>query len=85
MEYFVAAFCVLNTLLLIGIAGSVAKIILFIKGESDTKEEWAQAIRQKQLANTSSRIPNYTDTERPPNWDGIPKNPNWDGINKSIN
>lgn len=85
MEYFLVIICVLNTLLLIGVAGSIAKIIAHIRGEAGAKEEWAQAIKQRQILDKQSRQPNYTETEMIPNWDGIPKTSNWDGVGKTTN
>lgn len=79
MEYTLIAITALNSLLLIGIAGSLAKLIKYVQTEQDSKQEWAEIIRSRK--NLQPRPPNYTDSFVPQNWDGIPKNSrNWDGI-----
>jgi len=73
----------------IAIAGSLAKWLKYIqKEEEDSKEDWANIIRNRRVLDTQNRPPNYSDpvflntTEnRSKNWDGIIKNnPNWDGL-----
>lgn len=79
MEYTIIALTALNSILLIGIAGSLTKLINYIQSEQDSKQEWAEIIKSRK--NAHSRLPNYTDSLVPQNWDGIPKNSrNWDGV-----
>jgi len=64
---------------LIGIAGSLAKVIKYIKFEEIKKESWNEMIRNRINSNYQNRSSNYTD----PNWDGLSKNSqNWDGLPK---
>jgi hypothetical protein len=88
MEYVVVGILALNTLLLIGIAGSIAKLIRYTQGDDSSSGEWSEIIRSRRALNTRVREPNYTETlpiapldDRSPNWDGLPReNRNWDGI-----
>lgn len=73
-----------NTLLLIGVAGSLAKLISFLR---DDEDEAMPSHERRVLVH--NRQPTYADEfmrgpaeveERPRHWDGIPRGPNWDGI-----
>lgn len=73
---FILFFCVINTLFLIAIAGTVSKLFV---DQSSNKEEWSQIIKQRsdQIA---SRPINYTEQDDS-NWDGVvPLPKNSDGL-----
>lgn len=86
-----------NTMLLIGIAGSLAKLIKYFNGEEKSdRERWAKIIRDRRILHMQeANQATYADTVgfqqyarnhrelEPRNWDGIPRRPNWDGIPKS--
>jgi hypothetical protein len=88
MDYVVLCVSILNLLLLIGIAGSVAKILNYLRNEENEKAEWAEVIRSRRVFDSQNRSPNYSDPafsgpsdERAQNWDGMPRtNRNWDGL-----
>jgi hypothetical protein len=98
MQDFLGFFCafvlmlmLFNTVLLIGIAGSVAKMIKSNRGEDmDDRQRWAGILRnRKQLRRGNDAT--YADTAimqatpDPRGWDGIPtgKGKNWDGVPQS--
>ena len=67
-----------NTILLIAIAGSVAKVIKYLGGEPEPP-----LIQVDQRL--PDRQPNYTEVEQPVNYDGMaPLPPNSDGVGGSI-
>lgn len=86
MEYIILGVVLINTLFLIGIAGSVAKLISYNQGEQSTRDEWTQIIKNRQTLDSQNRPPNYGDPQLisedvPAHWDGIPKiSRNWDGL-----
>lgn len=88
MQYFQWFLLILNTIFLIGIAGSVAKILKYLQGTEDEKDDWAGIIRNRRVLDSQTRPPNYADPsqinsmdDRTQNWDGIPRTSrNWDGI-----
>jgi hypothetical protein len=101
MELFLGMVCAIvllatlfNTMLLIGIAGSVAKLIRSMQGEDKDdkdRDKWASILRQRRtLQMQEGNEASYADTaalspSRPPDsryWDGVPRGPNWDGIPK---
>lgn len=79
---------VLNTILLIAVAGSMVKLVKYI----GTKVNSPRITRQRRYLNVDGRTPTYADvgamtpvsediTDRSANWDGIsPRPANWDGI-----
>lgn len=84
---------IFNTLLLIGIAGSMAKLLKHLQGDQEGEDERARWIRIMKQRKTRSAQEgndmNYADiaarlepSNRTANWDGIPRSPNWDGIPK---
>jgi hypothetical protein len=79
-EYVTLGFCVLNFILLIGIAGSVAKLLKSI-------EEPVKPSVERESVDSSRRPPNYAELAisnpqlSQANWDGMKLIPrNWDGI-----
>jgi hypothetical protein len=78
MEYAILTFLVINSILLIGIAGSLTKIIKYLQSTNVQKDEWVRIMRSKK--NNSDAIKNYVDTQENINWDGIPIGKNWDGV-----
>ena len=73
---------------LIGIAGSLAKLIKYTYEEKETKG-WSQILQSRRNANDQGRPFNYVDLQdsvkvansKESNWDGIPKIVrNWDGV-----
>ena len=72
-----------NTLLLIGVAGTLAKLISFLRQEEDE----AMPSHERRVL-VHSRQPTYADdfmrgpaeVEQARHWDGIPRGPNWDGL-----
>lgn len=74
-----------NTLLAIGIAGSVAKLIKSLNDEERQvdRSKWAQIIRERRVSHMQEgNQATYADMdEEPRNWDGVPREKrNWDGI-----
>lgn len=81
------ALLLFNTVLLIGIAGSLAKVIKSIRGEEITDDlQWARILKsRKALQMKQGNNASYADMQMAepfPNWDGIPKadSRNWDGF-----
>lgn len=73
---------VVNLILLIGLAGSMVKLIRYM---SSRRAAPVAMSRQRRVLDTDGRTPTYVDTEmvRPPNWDGMREiMPNWDGMPK---
>lgn len=78
-----------NTVLLIAIAGSVVKVV---KSLTSSRSSPPRISRQRRYLDVEDRTPTYADfgvmgpmpegvQDRPPNWDGVtPKNRNWDGL-----
>ena len=79
MEYVALGISITNLFLLIGIAGSLAKMIRYVQQSESSKNNWEKLLKNKQSGSTT-RQPDYTDTDRSPNWDGIPVSKNWDGV-----
>lgn len=75
MEYIIIGFLTVNSLLLLGIAGSLAKLIKYTQLSNFQKNEWTRIIRAKKGSVDNSA--NYTNQG---NWDGIPVDKNWDGV-----
>jgi hypothetical protein len=76
-----------NTLLLIGIAGTLSKLVRFDRESANDMDQWSKIIRQR--LSSRSREGNeatYADTslmissDGSKNWDGISKSKNWDGL-----
>jgi hypothetical protein len=81
MEYALIALTAVNSLLLIGIAGSLAKLIRYNQVEQDSKEEWEEILKSRRNLDKQKRSPNYSETSMvASNWDGIQSGRNWDGI-----
>jgi len=82
MNYLIISLLVVNTILLIAIAGSVAKVIKYLSGEPD--ELPAVQVEQR-LLGLPDRQPNYAEVEVPTNYDGMTVlPPNSDGVGGSI-
>jgi hypothetical protein len=72
---------IFNLILLIGIAGSVAKLLRYYAvNESDEGTQWNEIIRQRRRLDAQNRPLNYADpllakSPEPDhsNWNGIPK------------
>jgi hypothetical protein len=88
LVYFVIFVCAINFLVLIGIAGSLTKLIKYTYEEKETKG-WSQILQSRRNANDQGRPFNYVDLQdsvkvangKESNWDGIPKiMRNWDGV-----
>lgn len=83
---------VFNTILLVGVAGTLTKMVRAQRGEdAGDRGQWANILRSRRvLAGRSGNDATYSDTAvmhpPPPSdslryWDGIPKGGrNWDGI-----
>ena len=86
MEYIITSILILNSFLLIGIAGSIAKLLKYFQGIESSKEEWDEIVKERRVFDPQTRMPNYTEINPPAkeqsqNWDGIPVTTrNWDGI-----
>ena len=85
MEYLMVTLTVINSLLLIGIAGSLSKMIRYDQNNDQSneysKKEWSEIIKNRRNLDKQMRAPNYSDTSMiTPNWDGMQKSRNWDGI-----
>lgn len=78
MEYAILGFLVINFLLLVGIAGSLAKIIKHFQSLDSQKDEWMRIVQSKKTS--SEVVKNYSDIQNNANWDGIPVAKNWDGV-----
>lgn len=86
---------IFDTLLIVAIAGALAKLIRSQRVEDQDKDAWRSIIEKRRASDNQNRPPSYADPqmmppstieERPTNWDGIPKNTrNWDGIPKQDN
>ncbi len=84
------AIVLFNTVLLIGIAGSLAKMIRSNRGEEDNDhQQWSRMIRSRRVLHArQGNDASYADMaamqaapEPTRAWDGIPKSSkNWDGI-----
>jgi hypothetical protein len=81
MEYATLVILSINSFLLIGIAGSLAKLIGYLKSGEIQKNDWQRIIQAKKDFKVDTK--NYTDYPDNSNWDGIPVNKNWDGVEKS--
>ena len=62
MEYALIALTAINSLLLIGIAGSLAKLIRYNQVEQDSKEEWEEILKSRRNLDKQKRSPNYSET-----------------------
>lgn len=67
MDYVLVALSAINSLLLIGIAGSLAKMIKYLQNDQNSKQDWAQIIQNRKVQSTQSS------TTVPQNWDGVQK------------
>lgn len=91
MEILLTLLLVVNTIILIGIAGTLAKMVRYLSGDTGRKDQWEKIIRDRKSLDTQGRLPNYTETKSlsplldddRPNWDGMPRGRNWDGIPQS--
>lgn len=80
MNYFLLFISLFNTILLIGIAGSLVRS-LRSKNPDVLKKDWMNIVKSRSSLDVQTRIPNYSEFN--PNWDGMPKDKsNWDGISK---
>ena len=88
LVYFVIVLSSINFFVLLGIAGSLAKLIKYTYEEKETKG-WSQILQSRRNANDQGRPFNYVDLQdsvkvansKESNWDGIPKIVrNWDGV-----
>ena len=66
---------------MIGVAGSLAKLIGYLRSSDAQKSDWQRIIKSKRDFKLDTK--NYTDYQDNANWDGIPVNKNWDGIETS--
>lgn len=86
--YLIAALYAVNTFLLVGIAGSLVKLLKHLKQEEDLNGEWDIMLKNRQISNPKIRSPNYPELNstnsiesKNQNWDGLPRvERNWDGI-----
>lgn len=78
MQYAILVVLSINSFLLIGIAGSLAKLIGYLKSGEIKRNDWQRIIQAKKDFKVDTK--NYTDYQDSPNWDGIPVNKNWDGV-----
>lgn len=87
----VTVMTIFNTLLTIGIAGSVAKLIKSTNDEDDQvdRQKWAQMLRARRALHLKEgNSATYADAAlvSPPldnktrGWDGMPRSKNWDGL-----
>jgi len=71
--YILLFISIINTIFLIGIAGSLIKIISYFRtNQNFIQKNWDNLIKKRKL--------DILDQNNETNWDGIPKNRNWDGI-----
>lgn len=75
MEYVIVGFLAVNSLLLIGVAGSLAKLIRYVRSSDSQKDQWMRIINMKK-----TNPDNRSGSSDRSNWDGIPMGKNWDGI-----
>lgn len=71
--YILLFFSIINTIFLIGVAGSLIKIISYFRiNQNLIQKNWDSIIKKRKLDISSQK--------NEINWDGIPKDRNWDGI-----
>jgi hypothetical protein len=88
-EILVLAVLLVNTLLLIALAGSMAKVIRYLSGEEEISADAPDgrvARHELQVTYADTFLltpPGDVEGDRPRGWDGILRQKNWDGIPKS--